>query len=163
MPDGLRKQIDHQHAGNDQPQADQGRRIEALREPEPAHGGNEHDAGKVGHLQSMCKSSKGEGNTSRGSSSPEAGQFDTYDGFAFTATIGAAEAFIGESGNASKLVDIWLGDSSASHHIKSSSIGMINVSKCPPGTTIRQVQGTVAVEQWGSVLLQVDKETARRQ
>ena len=33
---------------------------------------------------------------------------------------------------------------------------MINVSKCPPGMTIRQVQGTVAVEEWGSVLLQVD-------
>ena len=33
---------------------------------------------------------------------------------------------------------------------------MINVRKCPPGTKIRQVQGTIAVEQWGSVLLQVD-------
>ena len=111
--------------------------------------------GKIGHLQSMCKSSKGDGNASGGSSTPEASQFDTYDGFACSVTIGAAEAFIGES-DASKRVDTWLGDSGASHHIKSSSSGMINVCNCPPGTTIRQVQGTIPVEQWGSVLLQVD-------
>ena len=65
---------------------------------------------------------------------------------------------IGESGDKSKSVDIWLGDSGASDHIKSSSSGMINVTKCPPGTTIRQVHGTVDVEEWGSVLLQVDGE-----
>ena len=74
----------------------------------------------------MCKSSKGDGNASGGSSTPEASQFDTYDGFACSVTIGAAKAFIGESG-AFKPVDIWLGDSGASHHIKSSSSGMINV------------------------------------
>ena len=55
-----------------------------------------------------------------------------------------------------RFFDIWLGNSGASHHIKSSSAGMINVTKCSPGTTIRQVQGTTDVEEWGSVLLQVD-------
>ena len=55
-----------------------------------------------------------------------------------------------------KSVDISLGDSGASHHIKSSSSSMINVTKCPPGTTIRKLQGIVDVEEWGSVLLQVD-------
>ena len=39
---------------------------------------------------------------------------------------------------------------------------MINVSKCPSGTTIRQVKGLVAVEQWGSVLLQVDGEGGKK-
>ena len=110
----------------------------------------------------MCKSSKGEGNTSGGSSTPEAGQFETFDGFTCEVTIGAAEAFIGESDNASKPVDIWLGDSGASHHIKSSAIGMVNVCNRPPGTTLRQVQGIVAVEQWGSVLLQVDGEDGKK-
>ena len=102
----------------------------------PKKGEECRKCGKVGRLQSMCKSTKTDGNTSGGSRTPEAGQFDTYDGFACTVTIGSAEAFIGESGDASKPVDIWLGDSRASHHIKSSSIGMINVSKCPQGTTI---------------------------
>ena len=85
----------------------------------------------------MCKSSKTDGSTSGGSRPPEAGQFDDYDGFACTVTIGSAEAVIGESIDKSKFVDVWLGDSGASHHIKSSSLGMINVTKCPPGTTIR--------------------------
>ena len=103
----------------------------------------------------MCKSSKSDNNTSGGSGTPEAGQFDTFDGFACEVTIGAT-AFVGESGASSKSADIWLGDSGTSHHIKSSSTGMINVCKCPPGTKIRQVQGTAVVEEWGSVLLQVD-------
>ena len=46
--------------------------------------------------------------------------------------------------------------------IKSSSADMINVTKCPLGTTIRQVQGTVDVEEWGSVLLQVDGSEGKR-
>ena len=104
----------------------------------------------------MCKSSKTDNNTSGGSSAPEAVQFDTFDGFTCEVTIGAAEAHIGESGDPSKYADIWLGDTGASHHIKSSPTGMINVCKCPPGTKIRQVRGTVEVEKWGSVLLQVD-------
>ena len=45
------------------------------------------------------------------------------------------------------------------HH---SSSGMINVTKCPPGTTIRQVQGTVDVEEWGTVLLQVDGQNGKK-
>ena len=39
---------------------------------------------------------------------------------------------------------------------------MINVTKCPPETTIRQVQGTVDVEEWGSVLLQVDGQDGKK-
>ena len=39
---------------------------------------------------------------------------------------------------------------------------MINVTKCPPGTTIRQVQGTVEVDEWGSVLLQVDGQDGKK-
>ena len=69
---------------------------------------------------------------------------------------------IGESRDESNLVDIWLGDSGASHHIKSSSSRMINVTKCPPGTTIRRVQGTEDVEKWGSVLLQVDGQNGKK-
>ena len=47
--------------------------------------------GKVGHLQSMCKS-KTDGGSFGGSRAPEADQFDDYDGFACTVTIGSAEA-----------------------------------------------------------------------
>ena len=128
----------------------------------PKKGEECRKCGKIGHLQSMCKSSKSEGTTSGGSSTPEASQFDTYDGFACEVTIGAAEAYIGDSSSDSKPVDTWLGDSGASHHIKSSATGMINVTKCPPGTKIRQVQGTVFVEKWGSVLLQVDGEDGKK-
>ena len=35
------------------------------------------------------------------------------------------------------------------------------MTKCPPGTTIRQVQGTVDVEERGSVLLQVDGQDGK--
>ena len=35
---------------------------------------------------------------------------------------------------------------------------MVNVGPCPPGTRIRQVQGFVNVEEWGTVLLEVDGE-----
>ena len=110
--------------------------------------------GKVGHLQSMCKM-KADGAAS--TSHPEAGLSEEYDGFACTVTIGNMEAMSGDAAASStKFSDIWLGDSGASHHIKSSSADMINVTKCPPGTKIRQVQGTVDVEEWGSVLMEVD-------
>ena len=109
----------------------------------------------------MCKAKAKDGG-SGGSSAPEAGQFEDYDGFACTATIGMMEAFIGDSGEKPQHVDIWLGDSGTSHHIKSSPTGMINVTKCPPGTTIRQVQGIVGVEEWGTVLLQVDGQDGKR-
>ena len=36
------------------------------------------------------------------------------------------------------------------------------MTKCPPGTTIRQVQGTVDEDEEGSVLLQVDGSKGRR-
>ena len=94
----------------------------------------------------MCKS-KTEGGASGGNRTQGAGQFEEYDGFACTVTIGNVEAMIGEAAGKSKQVDVWLGDSGASHHIKSSFAGMINVTKCPPGTTIRQVQGTVDGEE----------------
>ena len=50
----------------------------------------------------------------------------------------------------------WLGDTGNSHHIKSTSEGMIDVGPCPPGTRIRQVQGVVDVAEWGTVLIEVD-------
>ena len=70
------------------------------------------------------------------------------------------EAMVGELGGKSddQPVDVWLGDSGASHHIKSSSAVMIEVTKCPPGTKIRQVHG----QEWGTVLLQVDGEEGKR-
>ena len=119
--------------------------------------------GKVGHLQSMCKS-KSDGGTSSGNQGHgEAGLSEEYDGFACTVTIGIVEAMIGDAAAAkTKLSDIWLGDSGASHHIKSSSANMINVTRCPPGTTIWQVQSTVDVEKLGSVLLQVDGSEGKR-
>ena len=112
-------------------------------------------------MQMMCKA-KTEDGASSGSRTPEAGQFEDDDGFACTVTIGNAEAMIGDVGEKSNHVDVWLGDSGASHHIKSSSSGMIDVMKCPPGTTIRQVQGTVDVKEWGSVLLQVDGQDGKK-
>ena len=35
---------------------------------------------------------------------------------------------------------------------------MVNVGPCPPGTRIRQVQGFVNVEEWGTILMEVDGE-----
>ena len=109
--------------------------------------------GKVGHLQSMCKS-KSEGGTS--STHPEAGLSEEYDGFSFDVTIGAEAMVVDVAAAKTHFSDIWLGDTGASAHIKSSSENMINVTKCPPGTKIRQVQGSVVVEEWGTVLLEVD-------
>ena len=109
--------------------------------------------GKVGHLQSMCKS-KSEGGTS--STHPEAGLTEEYDGFSFDVTIGAEARVVDVAAARTHFADIWLGDTGASAHIKSSSENMINVTKCPPGTKIRQVQGSVVVEEWGTVLLEVD-------
>ena len=80
---------------------------------------------------------------------PEAGQFDDFESFECEATIETMEAMVGENGFVGKteqLLDIWLGDSKASHHIKSSSAGMIDVTTCPPGTRIKQVQGLVNVK-----------------
>ena len=57
--------------------------------------------------------------------------------------------------------DMWLGDTGSSHHIKSTRAGMVDVEPCPPGTRIRQVQGFVNVEKWGSVLLEVDGERGK--
>ena len=39
---------------------------------------------------------------------------------------------------------------------------MVNVSKCPAGTALRQVQGTVNVEEWGTILLEVDSHEGKR-
>lgn len=33
---------------------------------------------------------------------------------------------------------------------------MVNVEKCPPGTTTRQLQGVVEVQDWGTLLLELD-------
>ena len=53
-------------------------------------------------------------------------------------------------GEAKQQIDKWLGDTGSSHHIKSTRAGMINVEKCPPDTKIRQVQGVVDVQEWGT-------------
>ena len=109
----------------------------------------------------MCKS-KTEGGPFGGNPAPEAGQFEDPRVFACNATIGTMEGFIGEPARNSVAGDVWLGDSGASHHIKSSSTGMFNVNKCPPGTTLRQVQGTINVKEWGIVLLEVDSHEGKR-
>ena len=59
-------------------------------------------------------------------------------------------------------IDTWLGDTGSSHHIKSTREGLINDEKCPPGTKIRQVQGVVEVQEWGTVLLEVDGDNGKR-
>ena len=38
---------------------------------------------------------------------------------------------------------------------------MVNVEPCPSGTRIRQVQGFVDVQEWGTVLLEVDGEDGK--
>ena len=100
--------------------------------------------GRIRHLQSMCKSTDkgGSGGSEGPRIRPEAGQFDDFESFTCEATIGAMEAMVGEQGFVGKSeqqLDTWLGDSGASYHIKSSSAGMIDVTKCPPGTKIKQV------------------------
>ena len=67
-----------------------------------------------------------------------------------TVQIDEAERVANE---AEREVDIWMGDSGSSHHIKSSRQGMIEVEKCPPGTRIRQVQGVVDVKDVVRVML----------
>ena len=120
--------------------------------------------GKAGHLSKMCKS----GSSSEGPRvNPEAGQFDDFESLMCDVTIGEiqAEGLVVEEkfvGKAEQVLDTWLGDSGSSHHIKSSSAGMVNVTKCPPGTKIRQVQGVVEVKEWGTVLLQVDGADGKR-
>ena len=109
----------------------------------------------------MCKS-KTEGGPSGGNPAPEVGQFEDPRVFACNATIGTMEGFITERARNLEAGDVWLGDGGASHHIKSSSVGMVNVSKSPPGTTLRQVQGTVNVKEWGTVLLEVDSHEGNR-
>lgn len=80
-----------------------------------------------------------------------------------TVSIGLVNAFIGEAASTgTDLSDIWLGDSGATNHIKSTSENMVDVEDCPPGTKIRQVQGTVDVRQWGTVLLQVDAAEGKK-
>ena len=119
--------------------------------------------GKVGHLQTMCKSKSEGGSSSGNKGQGEASLSEEYDGFACTVTIGSVEAMIGDAAaTKTKFSDIYLGDIGVSHRIKSSSAGMIKVTKCPPDTKIRQVQGTVDVEEWGSVLLQVDGSEGKR-
>ena len=59
-------------------------------------------------------------------------------------------------------IDKWLGDTGSSYYIKSTRAGMINVEKCPPDTKIRQVQGVVNVQEWGTILLEVDGADGKR-
>ena len=62
-------------------------------------------------------------------------------------------------GETKQQIDEWLGDTSSSHHIKSTRKGMIH---CPPRTKIRQVQGVVEVRKWGTLLLEVDNTDGKR-
>ena len=94
---------------------------------------------------------------------PKAAQFDTYESFAREVFIGQEqpEGMIVEvdlARSSSQPVDTWLGDTRSSHHIKSTRAGMVKVEPCPPRTRIRQVQGFVDVQEWGTVLLEVDGE-----
>ena len=58
--------------------------------------------------------------------------------------VDVAKVLIGEA-DVKQQIGTWLGDSESSHHIKSSAAGMINITKCPPGMKIQQVQGQVEV------------------
>ena len=124
-----------------------------------------HKCGKVGHLQTMCNdaSERASGSTKGGDAKkyPEASQFDTYESFACEVTIGEEQpegmiVEVGLVGESELPDDKWLGDSGSSHHIKSTRDGMFNVEPCPPGTRIRQVQGFLDVQEWGTVLLEGD-------
>ena len=127
--------------------------------------------GKEGHLLVMCKGAgdraSGSGGGGAGSKKqPEAAQFDTYESFACEVFIGQAhpEGMIVEvdlGGSTSQPNGTWLGDTGSSHHIKSTKTGMVNVEPCPPGTRIRQVQGFVDVQEWGTLLLEVDGEDGK--
>ena len=59
-------------------------------------------------MQIMCKV-KTEGGALGGNRVSEAGQFEDYDGFACTVTIGNVEAMIGEATGKTKQKDVWLG------------------------------------------------------
>ena len=126
---------------------------------------------KAGHLQVMCKASSDRASGSGGGEGsrrqPEAAQFDSFDSYMCEVTIGeelpeAMMVVVDIVGEAEQQIDKWLGDTGSSHHIMSSGAGMINVEKCPPCTKIRQVQGTVDVQEWGTVLLEVDGADGKR-
>ena len=126
---------------------------------------------KVGHLQAMCKAASDRAGGSSGSEGakkqPEAGQFDSFDSYMCDVTIGeelpeAMVVVVDFVGEAEHLEEKWLGDTGSSHHIKSTRAGMTDVENCPPGTKIRQVQGVVDVEEWGTVLLEVDGANGKR-
>ena len=119
--------------------------------------------GKLGHLQLLCKSAseRASGSGEQRKKQPEAAQFDSFESFMCDVTIGVEhpEVMIVEvdlAGETDQQEGKWLGDSGSSHHIKSTRDGMVDVKPCPAGTKIRQVQGVVNVEEWGTVLLEVD-------
>ena len=55
----------------------------------------------------------------------------------------------------------WMADSGSSHHLKGDTVGMFDIQACPPGMQISQVQGVIKVQQWGSVLLEVDGHSGK--
>ena len=128
--------------------------------------------GKVGHLLAMCKeaseraSERASASGSGGGSNKKAAEsahVDSMEGFKCEVFTGdqQPEAMVVEvdlAGSDQRGNETWLGDSGSSHHIKSTSAGMIDVKPCPAGTRIRQVQGVVDVAEWGTVLLEVDGE-----
>ena len=87
----------------------------------------------VGHLQKMCKSSGS--NDGADKSKPEAGQFENLPGYE-SCVCNLVDAEARSSYVDTPRVNKWLGDSGSSHHIVSSSAGMIDVTKCPAGMRI---------------------------
>ena len=90
----------------------------------------------MGHLQKMCKSMDKSGDGSEKQKNPEVGQFEEKPGYKSMVCdiVDEAKARVGDAG---EQINTWLGDSGSSHHIVSSSAGMINVTKCPPGMRIQ--------------------------
>ena len=112
------------------------------------------DGGNIGG-GSKGNSGGGSGGRSGGGSweenQPEAGQFDTM-------YCEAMMLSTGESGSENK----WMADSGSSHHLKSDTVGMFDIQNCPEGMKIHQVEGILKVQQWGSILLEVDGHSGKR-
>ena len=55
----------------------------------------------------------------------------------------------------------WMADTGSSHHLKGDTVGMFDIQDCPVGMQINQVQGIIKVQQWGSVLLEVNGHSGK--
>ena len=100
--------------------------------------------GKKGHLQKACLSK------SRGEPAAEAEQFEDYRCMFVDAHVHIGELSRSEQELGNKE---WLADSGASHHLCTDYESFSEVSRMEKAATIHQVHGTVAVHEWGTVLL----------